>query len=225
MRYLPFGCLCLCLGFSLLACGQQPNAPEREEPVVEQQVPNPMETALMKPTTDAARWNDLLLKVAAEFRGYTKISDDAHWAPTLCRGPLGVDPLKSKTTSSKAHGRKLYFLWVKDSGAYDYEDPDGDLKDQPIGQALVKEAYHPAYPDGDSLALGEPSGLFVMLKFDPSTNGTDAGWIYGTLSADAKTVTSAGLVESCMGCHQDAGPQRLFGPPPTNAPRTPPTEK
>lgn len=33
-------------------------------------------------------------------------------------------------------------------------------------------------------------GLFIMLKQDPGTPGTDEGWVYGTVSADGKTVTS-----------------------------------
>jgi hypothetical protein len=58
----------------------------------------------------------------------------------------------------------------------------------------------------------KPAGLFVMMKLDPKTPGTDAGWVYGTLSADGKAVTAAGKVESCMKCHQDAKHDRLFGP-------------
>ena len=41
--------------------------------------------------------------------------------------------------------------------------------------------------------------------------GTDAGWIYGTLTPDGKTVTSAGRVQRCMDCHDVAPHDRLFG--------------
>jgi hypothetical protein len=44
--------------------------------------------------------------------------------------------------------------------------------------------------------------------------GSDAGWIYGTVAPDG-TVTSAGRVANCMGCHtSDARRERLFGLPP-----------
>ena len=40
---------------------------------------------------------------------------------------------------------------------------------------------------------------------------TDEGWVYGTVSSDGQTVTSAGRVASCMNCHQEAQHGRLFG--------------
>jgi hypothetical protein len=59
----------------------------------------------------------------------------------------------------------------------------------------------------------EKSALFIMFKLDPQTPGTDEGWVYGTVTADGRKVTSAGRVESCMGCHKDAPHDRLFGNP------------
>jgi hypothetical protein len=50
-----------------------------------------------------------------------------------------------------------------------------------------------------------------MFKLDPKTPGTDEGWVYGTVTADGKTVTSAGRVASRMKCHQEAPHDRLFG--------------
>jgi len=57
----------------------------------------------------------------------------------------------------------------------------------------------------------KPAALFIMMKLDPKTPGTDAGWVYGTVTPDGKEVTSAGKIESCMGCHQEAKYDRLFG--------------
>lgn len=59
--------------------------------------------------------------------------------------------------------------------------------------------------------IGEPTGLFIMLKVDPATPDTDNGWIYATISP-AGEVTSSGRVASCMGCHVKASYDRLFGP-------------
>lgn len=56
-------------------------------------------------------------------------------------------------------------------------------------------------------------GLFILFKLDPQTPGTDEGWVYGTVTADGKQVTSAGRVEACMSCHQRAPYDRLFGMP------------
>ena len=52
-----------------------------------------------------------------------------------------------------------------------------------------------------------------MVKLDPSTPDTDAGWVYGTVSADGKQVNASGRIASCMKCHQQAKHDRLFGLP------------
>jgi len=60
---------------------------------------------------------------------------------------------------------------------------------------------------------GEANGLFVMFQNQDKKlrDATDEGWVYGTVSADRKTVTSAGRVSSCIGCHESAPHGRLFG--------------
>jgi hypothetical protein len=68
--------------------------------------------------------------------------------------------------------------------------------------------------DGAVYHAQEKSGLYIMMKFDPATPGTDNGWVYGTVTADGQMVTSSGRVGSCMKCHQDAQHDRLFGLPP-----------
>jgi hypothetical protein len=93
-----------------------------------------------------------------------------------------------------------------------------------------RETKKPAYPgdhfsrfvskDGKTFHADEKAGLFVMVQFDPDQKGagqkdTDAGWVYGTVSPDGKHVTSSGLVQSCMNCHQQAPHGRLFGLPPS----------
>jgi len=65
--------------------------------------------------------------------------------------------------------------------------------------------------EGKTYKAARLAGLFVMMKFDPKTPDTDAGWVYGTVSADGRKVTSAGRVASCIRCHQDAPHDRLFG--------------
>lgn len=60
---------------------------------------------------------------------------------------------------------------------------------------------------------GPIAGLFLMMKEEPRTAGTDQGWIYATLAADRKAITAIGKIPSCMGCHQQAPHDRLFGLP------------
>ena len=65
--------------------------------------------------------------------------------------------------------------------------------------------------DGKLFKATRQADLFIMIKLDPKTPNTDQGWVYGTVSPDGKKVTSAGRVDSCMKCHQDAKVDRLFG--------------
>lgn len=67
-----------------------------------------------------------------------------------------------------------------------------------------------ATPDGE-LETDKPSDLFVMTEVAAdAADGTDAGWVYGTLTRAGK-VTGAGRLASCIGCHERAPRDRLFG--------------
>jgi hypothetical protein len=37
--------------------------------------------------------------------------------------------------------------------------------------------------------------------------------VYATVAPDMATVTAVGVIESCAGCHAEAGDDRLFGLP------------
>lgn len=82
---------------------------------------------------------------------------------------------------------------------------DGKTQEFPVSPFVHKgrSTYHADQIDS----------LFIMFKTDPDDESTDNGWVYGTVSADGKTVTSSGRIESCMACHVDAGDDRLFGLP------------
>lgn len=67
-----------------------------------------------------------------------------------------------------------------------------------------------ARSDGKVYRAARKYGLFVMFKTDPKTPDTDAGWVYGTVSADGGTVLSVGKLAACMKCHQDAPHDRIF---------------
>jgi hypothetical protein len=201
---------------------------------------------------DTRQFNERLLEIAGSYESYGRMDTTLHWGVTLC-GDAGLTgaprPRFSSSRDSGTHGQKLYSLFVKDwprslltGNSY---IPEG--KPNPVGQALVKEAWVPEevkvreipesvvrtvkVRDGDGLVeeidifrpyaekggrlyrATRKSGLFIMYKMDPKTPGTDEGWVYGTVTADGKQVTSAGRVASCMKCHRNAPHDRLFGLP------------
>ena len=155
-------------------------------------------------------------------------------APTLCRGPLPNEVVQeepaakmSQAESKSGHGKKLYFLFAKDSGHY--LNPDDS--ESPVGQVLVKESWT-AVPgnagarnlrnhtsgnrvnprvtvDGETLKLGKRNDLFVMLKQDPKNEATDDGWVYGVIDPKSYEIKSAGAVASCIACHEGER-DRLF---------------
>lgn len=91
-------------------------------------------------------------------------------------------------------------------------EPPRDLA--PIGNLPVhggEGALHPFTEKAGKWYKADRRGdSFIMMKLDPKTAGTDDGWVYGTVTADGKSVTSAGRVASCMKCHETKS-TRLFG--------------
>jgi hypothetical protein len=91
-------------------------------------------------------------------------------------------------------------------------EPDGrQVRPSAFGRDVAPPHQRFAEKDGKHYRPAEKADLFIMLKLDPATPDTDQGWVYATVSADGKTVTSSGRVESCMGCHTKAPDDRLFG--------------
>jgi len=168
-----------------------------------------------------------LLDIAATYKKSYRVDDQIYLAPEMCRMANFSIPRISASTDEKTHGRKLYYLFARHRDEYWNA---GKHPSQPVDQFIVKEAWRaketadPKFEDphtklesksfahdGKLLTPGEKNGLFIMLKLDPKTEGTDQGWVYGTVSADGKTVTAAGRIASCMKCHEEAKYDRLFG--------------
>jgi hypothetical protein len=177
-----------------------------------------------------------LLEVARQYGTYGRVDDELRWAPWLCREPLPGKAHFSGSDDEATHGRKLYSIFARNHFAYF----SGATQASPIGQVIVKESwvpeevkaedlpprgkpmatvinrekndhFHPyARKDGKVYKAVQKSALFIMMRLDPKTPGTDDGWVYGTVTADGKTVTSAGRVDSCMRCHETRK-ERLFG--------------
>lgn len=172
------------------------------------------------------------LTIADEYVAWGRVDDELRWAPFLCRQPLPGIARPSQSNDQTTHGQKLYSVFAKNHDAY----PNGPQTDQ----AVVKQSWIPElvsgpdasfnpgsvrpqadaadhfYPyaekDGGVYRAGAPAGLFIMFKLDEATPDTDEGWVYATVST-AGEVTSAGRVASCMGCHESATHERLFGVP------------
>ncbi len=217
--------------------------------------PSPAATGANAPDIDTnAPLNEQLQFIAKTYTKWTRVSDNANFAPVLCRAPARIGVQISEASSESEHARKLYFLFARRADDYPlfhsnrwYDQSGRPLLDakspqQPVGQVIVKESFH-AFPateaeaaaalatepgnnrdlasifaresnaDGTSsfARIGEPTGLFIMLKVDPATPDTDNGWIYATTTSTGE-VTSSGRVESCMNCHVKAPYDRLFGP-------------
>jgi hypothetical protein len=222
---------------TLAACAP---GPARSEPptAVEAAQQNPAPTPVVA-ATDAApsaavandpRWHATLRAIASGYTSWGRVDDQMRWAPTLCAMPRPARARISASKDTSTHGRKLYTLYARDPVAYGAQKSHAPAPAVPgladIKQVVVKEAFVPvenaaadrdagrellpAEHEGKTYVPGDPLGIYVL--FQPrSAADTDAGWVYGTVSADLKTVTSSGKVASCMGCHQKLPSGRLFG--------------
>lgn len=168
-----------------------------------------------------------LLEIATKYPGYGKVDDMRRWAPAMCAMAAPPKARVSRSKDPSTHGRKLYFLFAKNRNSYVNNEKDT------AGQVIVKEAWlEPSYDAHKSAAedknssdvkpaqsfaafekdsLGPKSGLFIMYNTGSKAPDTDDGWVYGTVMPDGKIVTSAGRVQTCMGCHVSAPHGRLFG--------------
>jgi hypothetical protein len=172
---------------------------------------------------------------AAEYTAWGRVDDQLRWAPFLCAIPYPGIARQSASDDPATHGQKLYSVFAKNHAAY----PRGPH----TGQVIVKQSwkaelvsgngtgagFNPGsyrsdagieadhfYPyaekDGAVYRASEPAGLYLMWKVEPATDDSDEGWIYATITT-AGQVTAAGRVSSCMGCHEMADHERLFGVP------------
>jgi hypothetical protein len=185
-----------------------------------------------------ARHVDAIRTAATAYKKWRRVDETPNFAPVLCRSPLPKDwgtqsHIRMSAADDAPHGRKLYYLWASDKKLY--LDGKSTL---PVGFTIVKESFDavPSKPStepskqvdlqqtmgdlppidsmvtskGEHFRTGKPKDLFIMTKVG-DLPGSDAGWIYGTVAPDG-TVTSAGRVANCMGCHvESATHERLFG--------------
>ncbi|XXT24712.1 hypothetical protein WME94_24575 [Sorangium sp. So ce429] len=185
-----------------------------------------------------ARFAPLIASAFRDYKAWGRVDDELRRAPWLCRLPL-PGRARMSAADDGGHARKLYSVFARHRDRYPLVQAEAPVS-QPVGQVLVKESYHPELveaapelPSDRPLPSSDPSsppdhfdpyvrdgdrtyratrfaGAYVVLKVAPETPGTDAGWVYGTVTP-AGEVTSAGRVASCMGCHVSARHERVFG--------------
>ena len=186
-----------------------------------------------------ARFHGLVREVLGQYESWGRVDDEARWAPWLCRMPFPATARFSASGDGGTHGMKLYTVYALDPVAYGGQPsamPTGTTPPAGVTQVLVKESFRPrlidgtgptdphsrfgarghqlrpAERDGRFYEAGEPAGLYLMMRLRERTAATDQGWVYATVTPDRSTITSAGRVSRCMGCHvQEA--DRVFGPP------------
>jgi hypothetical protein len=83
---------------------------------------------------------------------------------------------------------------------------------KPGGHNWGRSGLYPIQKDGKWWRGDQFDGLFLMIKPKKTDLATDAGWFYATVASDLKTITGAGLMQSCMECHK-MQPSRVFGLP------------
>lgn len=228
----------LLAALSLVACAPEsartaaPSEPALAAPITTPEPPAPEspEPPASEPAENDPRWHPALRAIAAGYSQWGRVDDEMRWAPHLCRMPTPARARISASADEGTHGRKLYTLYAMDPVAYGARASVAMLGSEPppalsdMSQVLVKEAFTPvetgqshslhllpAEHEGKHYLPGAPMGLYVLFKpraSDPAA--TDAGWVYGTIAADMTTITGAGKIASCMGCHQPL-PGRLFG--------------
>jgi len=129
--------------------------------------------------------------------------------------PEEVDDLKSRAVRSDGFFKR--HVTVTRNPDVIPAPKNFNTKKQPYLSSMMKEDerldhfYPYAIKDSKVFKTKKQADLFIMMKLDPNTPGTDAGWVYATMTPDGKKVTEAGRIESCMACHRDAGKDRLFG--------------
>ena len=140
---------CVILGVCLLCVQPSPVTPSKPEEV---RRPLAGELARSLDPMDAPALERLLLMIAREHKTYARVSDRTQWAPALCRPPTRDGVQQSLSRDDATHGRKLYYMYALDDGAYDAigiaasQPDDGTPRKpwtNPVGQIVVKESLKP----------------------------------------------------------------------------------
>jgi hypothetical protein len=187
-------------------------------------------------------WDKQLQRAATEYSSWKRVDQHWRWAPAMCRPPTpslhrsrsaNADTHGRKLYTLFAKDLDGYFELTEGTAAVTSGIAPARPVAARVGQVIVKESWIPERVDPDEVPTSPTAGedllhfafhegnvwrgtqrgpLFVMMKMEADTIGTDQGWVYGTLD-DEGNVTGSGAITSCMECHVEAPNDRLFGPP------------
>src|SRR5262249_39817893 len=142
-----------------------------------------------------------LLEIAKDYKQWGRVDDPMRLGIEDCRMPRPAHVRYSESADEATHGQKLYSLFARDRKDYVASTKEKSL----AGQAIVKEAWsseivkdmkpgeidwskvartdgtqiYPYVTRGDKVYKAtKPAGLFIMMKLDSNTPGTDDGWVY-----------------------------------------------
>ena len=109
MRTPTIGLSTACLMFAMAGC--KPEAAKVAKTAGKTAV-KPAEPAAQSP------WDAEVLAAAEQYKAWQRVSDQARWSPLMCDSPPPSGALLSEAGSNTPHGRKLYYLFVKDAPDY-----------------------------------------------------------------------------------------------------------
>src|SRR3954464_9969609 len=95
-------------------------------------------------------WREAVAAAARAYAHYDRIGDGLAIAPTRCERPEVTASL-SAADEGTPHARKIYRLYAAAAPAY-LASRD---QDQPVGQVVVKDAFHPRIVADDAMSLDQ----------------------------------------------------------------------
>ena len=152
-----------------------------------------------KPDENDVHWHRTAKDIAAVYRLWGRVDDEARWAPFLCRAPDPGAARLSKAAKDTPHGRKLYTLFAKDPKSFGYppthagmmirsdltkSQRDALTRLKPVPQVIVKESWtpekttRPADPRRGRSASWGKSGVRPVQKGDHWYRGKDKGPLF-----------------------------------------------
>jgi hypothetical protein len=165
-------------------------------------MPEPGQTRFSK-SSDEATHGQKLYSLFARSR-------DAYLSKPAAN-PVGQVIVKEAWVPKEIEGKPKGEIKVETSKTSEIQVPEDLAPMYARGLFGSTDHFQPfAQKEGKWYKASERGPLFIMMKLDPKTPGADEGWVYGTVTADGKQVTSAGRVASCMKCHESKK-DRLFG--------------
>jgi hypothetical protein len=135
---------------------------------------------------------------AAPTSGGTAPDSGHDWSAWQSWEKLSAEPFPSE------HGSAAFVdVYVSPDHVDAFTSLEGDM---PQGMAIVKAAY------GDAGgAPGELEALTVMAKMEPGYDPEHGDWYYGVLDPSGATAMQQGKLQMCIGCHEGAGTDYVFG--------------